>query len=230
VGVICFYVAIAALALLWIAMHFRHLISIVRELPNSLRSLLAGLISGVTWKLDTDDMTLNMAYPLGFVVSLMSQVAIGFAIVASAINASDPTTTLGKLLRQPPAHRNYLENTTRRVLNEENAKAPDATWVDEVADEHIDSTGFTSDWLPVQVGNGGHKTVKCVVDRLTGDQVFVIGPAFREGSRTCYRVLRQARTDLYVFEDRGWDKEHRIGDTWIVETRAVDELQPIPSA
>ena len=116
---------------------------------------------------------------------------------------------------------------------------PAHTWIEDLPDDKIEND-YTDDHyrFPVQLTNGGLKTAKLVTDVLTGDQAYVVGKPWIENGRQCYRILREARTDIYVFIEKpgdnpsgkGWVKEHRIADTWIIETRALEELTPGPSA
>lgn len=113
------------------------------------------------------------------------------------------------------------------------------TWIEDLPDDKIEND-YTDDHyrFPVQLTNGGLKTVKTVTDVLTGDMVYVVGKPWLENGRQCYRILREARSEPYVFTDKpgenpidkGWVKEQRFSEMWIIETRALEELTQLPSA
>jgi len=89
----------------------------------------------------------------------------------------------------------------------------------------IDKKGRPLEYMPWELANADVDEVRRVVDKLTGDQVFITGSPTYEFGEPNYRILRRSRIDLRKF-DNGW-KDAGIGDFWSVETRRLSELMPL---
>ena len=74
-----------------------------------------------------------------------------------------------------------------------------------------------------------------VVDRITGDIVFVVGEPYLVAYEGLHcRILRRCRVDIQAYghgkrgrSELGWHEENRLADFWSVETRKLEELEPI---
>lgn len=111
------------------------------------------------------------------------------------------------------------------------------TWIDDLKpsftayDARLNKYPNKHEWVPSVFGNTEDSEGRTVVDAITGDQVHVINKGWYEGGRIKYRIIRNARLELFEWHDgAGWEKMKRHGDIWIAEERWLEELKPIPSA
>lgn len=128
----------------------------------------------------------------------------------------------------------------RWAAEDADREAANRTWVDKIAP--VTSIELKGEGIGRQTSNIdpplGWEHVddgeaRVVTDRVTGEQVLVINRSWRDGDRTMYRVLRQARTTVheYLGDEKGWAEVTDMhGHFWSVEERSVDELAPIPEA
>lgn len=95
------------------------------------------------------------------------------------------------------------------------------TWVEEVAAIPRPAIVWESNVCPPPEFWNTSNTARLVTNRVTGEQVLVIGEGWREWGLPVYRILRRVTVKVGGMKKTGY--------YWAAETRHLNELEPIPS-